>query len=506
MEAYQEEREIDLKQLFLTVLSKWRALILFAAIGAILGAAYQTISNLRSMSVASTPSGQDATVLSGEEMGGSLKTEYASYMEELENYDKLKKYYQGRITQDSNVLEQETEYLANSIVVTLDPNRVVTSRASLVFEDSSNTGNRAGGQEILVVTEEKTTTVAGGGTYRLAGLYESALSGGVDFTALAEQYETEPLYLAELISYSISAGGGLDICVIGVDEEMSETILEAVLEQAQASRSDIQTTAGSHNLRILRGTTRTEVNRGLLENRLEEAEKVQHLRDRLAANKDALSKLEEPVVPAGFAVASVKDDTTEEETHVVTVSRDIDWRSIIKFTAIGCFGGLFLAAFAYALYYVLSGRVLSADEFNRRYRIKALTVLPDIKKSGVDAKIAALGNDKVYFNMSEEERFRVAASNYSVYAPDVKDVILVGSVAGETLEAIAGLLREKIADVRFTCAANINENAASLEALKAHEHVILVERALVSAYGEVDREMQQLADWGKHVIGSVILY
>lgn len=502
MDSYQEEREIDLKQLFFTVLAKWRVLLVCALIGAVLGGVWQTAKNMSGVQQAQpAPEAVSGTGATDE----AVPEEYSEYLRDKAYYESMNRFYSEMIANDEGLLAKQSRYQEDSVYARLDPNGVATAAAFLfIIPEGDDYGTN------VAVTEGGSAVLSGvpSGAYRALAAYESAIGRDIDYVNIAERFDTEPQFIRELVSVSRDVVScGLRIAAYGEDDEMAEAILGEVLSQAEAFKAKVEKTAGRHRLEILRNETTTGIERSLQATRFSEYNNLQTIRNRLATNRDALKNLTMPEEPAGYVVEGTAEDKEAEETQiVVTHTAGFNVREVVKFTVIGCFGGFFLAAFLYALYYILSGRVLSADEFNRRYRIKALTVLPGIRKSGIDAKIASMGNDKAYLNMTEEERIRVAASNFSVYAPDVKDVIVVGSVAAEALEAVANLLRERIADVNFTCAANINENAASLEALKAHSHVILVERALASVYGEVDREMQQLADWGKTVIGSVVVY
>ena len=504
METYQDEREIDLKQLFLTVMAKWRVLLLCALIGALLGAAYQSVKSVGAGAKGSTASDSASTATTEEE----IPYEYADYLRDKANYDALKNYYVSRNTEDIAVLNEQSNYLAESIYAQLDPNKVIFSRAIIyVKTKESETRGVSMTQDGNVIFDEIPTD-----WFRILLAYQEMLVDSTDFSSIARRFDTEERYLKELMSCSRDVlSGRLYIQAFGYDEKLTEAIVDALVEQAHTLRPQIEKIAGAHTLEVLRIEPYEGLYRGLYNTQYDDHNRMQNVRNRLAANQDALAKLTEPQEPAGYSVTSAESAEattggTAEELLIVEKSAGINPASLVKFAILGLFGGFFLSAFAYAVWYVLSGRVLSADELNRRYRIKALSVLPADNKQGLDATLASFGNDRAYLNMTKEERIQVAASNFSVYAPDVKDVLLVGSVAADTLESVATLLREKIADVRFTCASHINENAASLEALKTQEHVVLVEQALKSSYGEVDREMQQLADWGKTVIGSVVIY
>ena len=180
-------------------------------------------------------------------------------------------------------------------------------------------------------------------------------------------------------------------------------------------------------------------------------------------------------------------------------------RSVIRYGVIGCVGGLFLGLFLLAMYYVLSNRILSADEMNRRYRLRALTVLPDERHTtGVSGTLQRIGADAVYHRMAGEERLQVAKANFSVYAPDIKEALLVGEMPVAEMEEIRKALSARIPEVQWSVAAHINENAASLEMLKNAENIILTAKVLSSKYTDLDRMMQTLHDWKKTVVGTVV--
>ena len=498
MESYQDEREIDLKQLFLTVLAKWRVLLVCALAGAVLGGACQIVrGNSAPVQIMGMTDSADS-----ESTEEEVPESYAEYVKEKAYYDGMKAYYEGQIEKDLKLMSERDAYVRDSIRYQMNWTDGVLANADVfVITDASGSGS------------SQTYTVNGSVLYDLSdpvyhvlGSYNQLVYQEMELSLTAKRYDTEERYIRELISIGRDDYARcITVSAYGFDEEMAEDLVNEVIKTIEGMRDRVTAIAGNHRLEVVRSAPFSVVDGGLYNSRVDIANVLQNIRTRVTTNQDALNKLEEPTEPSDLIIETQENGETSEVTATVA-KKGVSVQSVVKYALLGLFVGLFGAAFLYAIYYVLSGRVLSADELNRRYRIKALSVLPGGQKSGLDAKIASLGNDKAYLNMSEEERIQVAASNFSVYAPEVKDVIVVGSVASETLEKVAGLLQDKIKDVHFACASHINENAASLEALKAHESVILVERALSSAYGEVDREIQQLADWGKTVIGSVVIY
>ena len=177
----------------------------------------------------------------------------------------------------------------------------------------------------------------------------------------------------------------------------------------------------------------------------------------------------------------------------------------VKYAVAGFAAGVFLAACLLAAYYILFGIILSAEELNSRYGLRTLTVLPKSGLKGLSLKLARMGCDGTYYGMSPAEQLEVAAVNTSVYAPEARDILLVGDVDSRRLAEVAEALSEHMEGVQVTCAPNINENAASLQALKAYDYVILVEQLLTSRYARIDHTIQRLMDYNKTIIGTVVV-
>ncbi|MBR0172064.1 MAG: hypothetical protein IJQ21_04680 [Lachnospiraceae bacterium] len=479
-----EEREIDLKQLLLVVLMHKNLIALAAVICCIAGVIYGAMK-------APKPVAAPA----GEEPDQHTQETVETYLSDKHVYDVQKNALERQITELSDLLGGVETYLRESPAMTIDPYRATTASAE------------------LYVIREDTAELAADGTFslptetnRILNAYSMSVTREIgSLEAVAEALDTKTIYLKDLVYCSIDyRAASLVITVTGPEKVFADKLLDGVLGKIERVQSDIKSRYGDHETMLVRHAPVEEPNTTLLSGQQTALNAVTDYANRITNAKAALDKLTEPEVPGGIEVSEVPDGETTAEAVMIS-GGGISPKQLVKFGGIGFAGGLFASMFFVALYYILTNRVLSADEFNNRYRMRAITMLPGTKQAGAKRRMAMRGRDSAFLRMSEEEQYEVAATNLSVYAPDVKDIILTGSIPAPRLQKLAETLTQRIDGVRFAAASNINEDAQALQALKEHEHVIVVEECLASNYSETDRAYQTLRDWDKKVIGSIVL-
>ncbi|MBR0093196.1 MAG: hypothetical protein IJP92_16030 [Lachnospiraceae bacterium] len=467
----EEEREIDLKQLFWTVLKRWRLILLITIL---CGAAGLVWPFLRI-----------------EQTAVAVSAENSDYERALESYESSSAYYQALIEEDGKMLESTQRYQEESLLYRIDAMQEACGTADVfVLPEVTQLQPVADAESEEGIVFEDTNTL------QLLLFYQQRATDGDFLEKVAKELGTEPAYVNELIRADINASSKrILLRVIASDEDTVNTILDAVLQQIRDAKKDADDLFDTHFLEIQNRKFQYRVDTELQNSRLQLVANMNSQVNRLIANQNALDKLVEPSAPAQAQV-----QTTQSVRPA--------GRTLLKYGLIGLAAGLFLSLFLLAVAEVLSNRVMSAGEFNRRYHLRALTVLPASsgkRKGSFDRWLAARGEDHVYAQMPEAERYAMASANLSVYAPDAKDIVLVGQVGSGALESLAARLSEQIPDKSFHAAPCINENAASLETLKQYDHVILTEQIHASRYAGIDREMQVLRNWNKTIVGSVVL-
>ncbi|MBQ6903324.1 MAG: hypothetical protein IJQ26_02280 [Lachnospiraceae bacterium] len=227
---------------------------------------------------------------------------------------------------------------------------------------------------------------------------------------LAKALDMEAAYIRDLVLCNIgSKAAVLSITAIGPDSAFADRLLDGVLEMIETAQPGIREQYGDHETVLVRHAPVEEPSADLLKGQQTALYDVANYRTRISTAQTELGKLEEPAVPAGIEVSEVPDDADGVTTaEAVSVSAGgINPKQLVKFGGIGLFGGLFASLFFLALYYILTNRVLSAEEFNSRYRIRAITMLPGTKQAGAKRKMALYGRDSAYLRMSEDEQYEV---------------------------------------------------------------------------------------------------
>ena len=95
-QMYYDEDEIDLKQLIIAVLRKWRTIILCAMVFAVLGGAYKGITGFIKLNDAEYMAEQDKTVGEANEQYETQKELYLTQLKSLEREVETRNAYRDR--------------------------------------------------------------------------------------------------------------------------------------------------------------------------------------------------------------------------------------------------------------------------------------------------------------------------------------------------------------------------------------------------------------------------
>ena len=214
------------------------------------------------------------------------------------------------------------------------------------------------------------------------------------------------------------------------------------------------------------------------------------------------------VEAAAKAVKEYKALSDEEKAKVkaADIPKAIDESTIgavfKKNLVLGAFIGLFAAAAVLAVIYVIRGYLPNAPAIQNRYQKPTFGIVPDEKTKGITRKIM---NQLTYRgNISGEESCRLIAANLALYLKSSDKILLVGTVAPKTLEALKRLLSEMIA-LPIEAVGDINKQASAVMQIAKGGKVICVEKILGSRQTFVDFEMSTLAVSRSDCIGFILV-
>ena len=501
------ERVIDLLALIRTVLKKWRRMLIFGILFALLSAVYFGVLK----------SGKAVEVVDSEV---SVEDESPdNYAAELEIID--------------NSIANKNRYIQNSKLLQLDPNAV--SRAYIRFsiqmddtEESSEaegTGEEVAVQEVLdeqQVQEISSADMADTAGADMAGAgengsdsiskvylddssrkavlilrhYINAVNYDTDYEKLASQLGMEKEYIRELVWASVEDEAALsgNIQAVYSDEENAVMIAEQALEILKEEKAAATGLYGRHKVIVEPAVVRTTSDRSYntqLKERLQEMNDLKTQKDNFQKNFNLTEKMVEKL-----------SDTGSENK----ISR----KELVKYIVLGFILGCLLFLLVYAIFLVAAGVLLSSRELGRMFGMNKLAVVPDSRmKNGLDRLISGIGSDR-FSSRDERIAYQIAAENICEQLSGLSDsgsVAVVTDLEEETAFGAGQILEEflKENNIRAEVLPHLNQSPKELSELKSCDASVLLLRGGSSRLRHVSEFKNTLHTYKKTVLGSIVI-
>ena len=501
------ERVIDLLALIRTVLKKWRRMLIFGILFALLSAVYFGVfRNKKAVEVV------DSEVSVEDESPDN-------YAAELEIID--------------NSIANKNRYIQNSKLLQLDPNAV--SRAYIRFsiqmddtEESSEaegTGEEAAVQEVIdeqQIHETSSADMADAASADMAGAMENASSSisnvylddssrkavlilrhyinavnyDTDYEKLASLLGMEKEYIRELVWAGVEDEAALsgNIQAVYSDEENAVMIAEQALETLKKEKAAATGLYGRHKVIVEPAVVRTTSDRSYntqLKERLQEMNDLKTQKDNFQKNFNLTEKMVEKL-----------SDTGSENK----ISR----KELVKYIVLGFILGCLLFLLVYAIFLVAAGVLLSSRELGRMFGMNKLAVVPDSRmKNGLDRLISGIGSDR-FSSRDERIAYQIAAENICEQLSGLSDsgsVAVVTDLEEETAFGAGQILEEflKENNIRAEVLPHLNQSPKELSELKSCDASVLLLRGGSSRLRHVSEFKNTLHTYKKTVLGSIVI-
>lgn len=472
----QDEEEIDLVALMVTLLHKLKPILLTAVVCAVLFGGFAGIKAIR---------GADKDTLKAQRL------EDEEYQQKKRDYEEVQALYKQNV--DSNTQQQQNaaaavertqEYMEKSVLNNLDPYNVWNAKTDLYIST---------GYQIMPGMSYQNPDRTGA----VLAAYSSALNDGAILNEIAAQVGTEANYLRELVSVDYSTYSQiLTITVMGEDPEFVDGVMEALLGQMEAVKGNITDIISSHTVTTIARSSYNSVSTSLmdrqkantdqlteLENRIETLRlDRQNLDNAFQTDTDAWNNVEEPVI--GGAASSVA-----------------------KYLLIGFLLGGVLACGVVVVRFLLDGMVYSASELNRSTGLPVLGALASdrTKKAGkLDAKLYQMEGRPD--GSADAEMLCLMAQTIRSRAPEAKNILVTGDLPADQLEALAAALQatEPLRGQSVTAAESILKAAATVPHVVAADAIVLAADCTVTRTDAVREQNEKIVRLGKQILGCIV--
>lgn len=454
--------EVNLLDLFWSVLRYWRSILLAMIILGILLAGYGIVREYRRLT-------DEAFV----------KEQQEAYASDLETYELKKKQLEKKLENLEEDLVRQEFYEKNSVMLLFDQYNVYVQTASYYI----NTGYEIAPE--LYYQNPNYTGV-------ITNSYKAAIDR-IDLDAIIASPEhpeltaRNPLGGAKKMLYtSVDAGNGiLNITIYGDTFERTEKIYDEVKKIITEQQILLNRVIGDHTVGILSEKNYVDIDTdfGALQRSFDD--KSESITAGIEDTKEELENLEEPV------------NETPTKASVIKTG--------IKFGIVGVLGGFILLGGLCLVKLLLEDRVNSADSIRCRYGMPVLgEYLTDVKKQTLIDKIfsSKLG---MPVSKTKEEQIQFIISNIQLYLKDTPEILLVGNCSTEKLNALKEKLSSLVEKAQIKVGGNINTDSAAVDALSGKTTVICVETWTKTPHKAVRRELRTIEDSGNENLGFILV-
>jgi len=461
------EKDIELKELFFRILNGWRRVIVVALLFAFLFGGYKCISGMRALNDKAT-----------------IESQETAYEAAQSTYETNKAIMQKEIDNINTSIERQTKYNEESILMQINPFDEQVANISFYIDSD---------YQIMPDLTYQNTDIAD----MVIRSYLSFAQNGDMYNYILKNlsYDIEYQYLKEIISvWCEYESNTISIQVVHSDLSICKEIIEIVRKFIEEEQDVIKEKVGEHSISIINESTISSVDFNRETEQKAKLQIVEDYKNSLVVKQAALSAL----------VAPTK----------TVLSNSLILKSMIKYSILGFFAGVFLIIVIILLSFMMSDKLSNTKEFRARYSLRVLGMLKKPLKKRffgfIDQWLMRLeGTSDV--KVTEDEAIKRICANLKA-ALKIEDILnckimITGTAKIDNLESIFKKISVEFEDnsCKFFYSGNISYTAKTIEMIAECNAVIIVEKMGHSTHTEITKELDNINDINKKVIGVVLM-
>lgn len=483
MEKNIAEREINLWDMFWTVCLKWRQMLLWAVIFAVLAGGASYLKNARA---AMKP--KEEIALEDFELNEDSRKNVAAYLEYKQMYGEQILY-----TKTAPLMQLDASGFYRGVVTYYVDNHFAVEYP--LINKINNISALIEAYKAEFRTKEFTTK-----------LQELTGSSETEISYVQELIDCNSKYGEPIVTVNNTAV--LTVSVYSDDEQSCKALTELVKETIGAGKPAIAEKLEEHDITLIEDNCDYISDSDLLKYQQDNISKLSTYKSNIDNMKSKMTDAELSYVDAYEREQALENEekVEEAETSQVTISK--------KLIVVGFVGGGALVFCVSALFYLLNRTLRLEDDFERTYDVKLLgnvVIKKETKKKWfgfVDNFFDKMRHlNKHYF--TEEEAVPMVAASIKIGARkrNASKVYVTGAALGKEEKSLIEQLKKELkkTEVELITGKPILYDAEALEQSAETGYVVIVERAGVSLYGEVSQEIEVCAHQGMQILGAVVV-
>ncbi|MGL0865134.1 hypothetical protein ACSTB5_05505 [Faecalibacterium duncaniae] len=472
----QDEEEIDLVALMVTLLHKLKPILLTAVVCAVL---FGGVAGVRAAKGGSTSAEKQKAY---EQALDEYEQKKADYAFEQKQYEQSTANNQQMQKRAQETLEQAQDYAENSLLGRLNAYNVWTAQAD-VYVDAADASRTAA----------------------LLTAYSNQLTSGDALEQAAEAVNLQARYLTGVIAAepqvsgteTVTYSGVLTLRAYAADQVRAQAMLDAMLGQLNRLHDSISAAVGSHGVRVISTGISQGVSMELRATQQENNADIQELQSQLVELQSAQQALDDNLASAKSTWESAEEPALDGGAA----------SSVAKYLLIGFLLGGVLACGVVVVKFLLDGMVYSASELNRSTGLPVLGALASdrTKKAGkLDAKLYQMEGRPD--GSADAEMLCLMAQTIRSRAPEAKNILVTGDLPADQLEALAAALQatEPLRGQSVTAAESILKAAATVPHVVAADAIVLAADCTVTRTDAVREQNEKIVRLGKQILGCIV--
>ena len=472
----QDEEEIDLVALMVTLLHKLKPILLTAVVCAVI---FGGVAGVRAAKGGSTSAEEQKAY---EQALDEYEQKKADYAFEQKQYEQSTANNQQMQKQAQETLEQARDYAENSLLGQLNAYNVWTAQAD-VYVDAADASRTAA----------------------LLTAYSNQLTSGDALEQAAEAVNLQARYLTGVIAAepqvsgteTVTYSGVLTLRAYAADQVRVQAMLDAMLGQLNRLHDSISAAVGSHGVRVISTGISQGVSMELRAAQQENNAEIQELQSQLVELQSAQQTLDDNLASAKSTWESAEEPALDGGAA----------SSVAKYLLIGFLLGGILACGVVVVKFLLDGMVYSASELNRSTGLPVLGALASdrTKKAGkLDAKLYQMEGRPD--GSADAEMLCLMAQTIRSRAPEAKNILVTGDLPADQLEALAAALQatEPLRGQSVTAAESILKAAATVPHVVAADAIVLAADCTVTRTDAVREQNEKIVRLGKQILGCIV--
>lgn len=498
------EKKISVRDLFKSVLLKWRIIVAFMFLGAVALGGISLVRNYKV--VADKPLSEDEppeNVI--EKFRNALTLQEAG---EVESAISVYRIY-------SRKYETVKTYNDHSLYMKIDSTCVPTLQLDYYIKD--------------VDSNEVSTDMENMRLNDIREAYQNKLQNADLYNELLPEFgdDIKSSYITELITFSDTSldtgSGNVSINVIADTKENCDMLAEYVMNAVNEITLDLQAVFGDFELIPYNSSYSEQVNQTVATTQKSQIDLVYSLRgtvnvltstftDEQYSYYDALLTAIDPEKEL-LEEQSAETETRETEAVVTSSNRSLLQVISKKYVLLGAILGILCACFWYMLKYILNNDLHISDDIREYYQV---SVLGNVKESvsrkgifsGIDKGIYALFDEK--WDASKNEiQLGLICEKIKIFMRknNLKNIYISGADMSYYAVQIAGQITEMLkSEVVVIGVGAICSDSDALKQMSCSDAVVLIETIGKSSYVDIQREVEQCQINNISIIGCVVLH